>query len=96
MSYTCMHCRYGLDRSPDGLRPPPGTVWCSKRKMQMGRNRKLSCFVPLPVQGSRRCRDCRWAKMLRPTGESPAIGKVWCERRRFEINKLRTMECFEV
>jgi len=95
VAYTCKYCKYGYDRSPDGQRPPAGTVWCSKRKIAMGQNRSLSCFVPRASGKSKRCQDCKWAKMMKPTGGSPAVGKVWCERRHFEINRLRTMECFE-
>lgn len=95
MTYTCKSCKYGLERSPDGQRPPSGTVWCGKRKIPMGQNRNLSCFTPLTAEKGRRCQDCKWARMLKPSGGAPEIGKIWCERRHFEINKLRTMECFE-
>lgn len=95
MSSTCSFCKYGLERSPDGQRPPAGTVWCSKRKIPIGQNRSLTCFMPLVTDKGKRCQDCRWAKMLKPTGEVPVIGRVWCERRHFEINKLRVMECYE-
>jgi hypothetical protein len=95
MSYICKSCKYGLDRSPDGHKPPQGTVWCSKRRIAMGQNRTLSCFIPLISEKSRRCQDCKWAKRSKPTGGAPETGKIWCERRHFEVNKLRTMECFE-
>lgn len=95
MNYVCKYCRYGLDMSPDSRRPPQGTVWCSKRKIAMGQNRNMTCFIPLVVEKSRRCQDCKWAKMLKPSGEAPVLGKIWCEKRHVETNKLRTMECFE-
>ena len=95
MTVICKCCKYGLEMSPDLRRPPAGTVWCSKRKIPMGQNRNMSCFVPVVVERSRRCQDCKWAKMLKPSGEAPLLGKIWCEKRHFEVNKLRTMECFE-
>ena len=95
MNYTCRSCKYGLDMSPDGKRPPPGTIWCSKRKTPMGQNRNMSCFLPLVAERGRRCQDCKRAKMLKPSGEAPLLGSIWCERRHSEMNKLRTMECFE-
>ncbi|MGE5894735.1 MAG: hypothetical protein ACM34I_11820 [bacterium] len=95
MSYTCKHCKYGADHSPDGQKPPQGTVWCGKRKMPLGQNRTMSCFVLLVSEKSRRCQDCTWAKLMRPTGGAPELGNIWCERRHSEMNKLRTMECFE-
>jgi len=72
-----------------------GTVWCGKRKMAMGQNRKMVCFSPIVVEKSRRCQDCRWSKMLKPTGEAPVVGHIWCGKRHIEANKLRMMECFE-
>lgn len=95
MAYTCRQCKYGIETSPDGHRPPAGTVWCGKRKSAMGQNRSMSCFVPLVAEKSRRCQDCKWAKRMKPSGGAPMIGNLWCEKRHFETNKLRTMECFE-
>jgi hypothetical protein len=95
MTYVCKYCRYGHEMTPDGRKPPTGTVWCSKRKTNMGLNRNLTCFIPLVAEKGKRCQDCRWAKMLKPSGGTPALGMLWCERRHFETNKLRTMECFE-
>ncbi len=82
--------------TPDGRKPPAGTVWCGKRKANMGQSRNMTCFVPIVSEKSKRCQDCKWAKMLKPSGETPGMGKMWCERRHFETNKLRTMECFEI
>ena len=95
MAYTCRQCKYGLDATPDGRRSSPGTVWCSKRRIAMGQQRSVSCFVPLAADKGKRCQDCKWARMLKPIGGTPEIGKIWCEKRHSEINKLRTMECFE-
>lgn len=95
MAFTCKTCKYGLDRIPDGKRPPQGTVWCSRRKINMGQTRNLSCFVPLISEKSRRCQDCKWSKRYTTSNQPLKPGNVWCDRRRFEINKLRTMECFE-
>lgn len=95
MTYTCKHCRHGHERAPEGNRPPAGTVWCAKRKIAIGQNRNMSCFIPTVSEKSKRCQDCKWARILKPTGGAPEIGRVWCEKRHFETNKLRTMECFE-
>ncbi|GBD99898.1 hypothetical protein BMS3Abin07_01945 [bacterium BMS3Abin07] len=95
MIYTCKYCKFGLERSPDGQRLSNGTVWCGKRKIAMGQNRNLPCFVPPVSVQSKRCRDCSRAKKYMPAGRAPSVGKVWCERRHIEINKLRIMECFE-
>ena len=95
MDCVCRNCKHGLETGPDSRRPPQGTVWCSKRKIAMGQNRNMTCFIPMMTEKSRRCRDCRRSKMLKPSGEAPELGNVWCEKRHLETNKLRTMECFE-
>ncbi len=96
MQGTCERCKYGLSAQPGGQKARPGTVWCSKRTIHMGRARKLKCFAsPVSVQG-RQCHLCRWAKFVKPVGGTPEASNVWCDKRHFEINKLRKMECFEV
>jgi len=81
--------------TPDSRRAPSGTVWCGKRKIAIGQNRNMPCFIPFLSENGRRCQDCKRAKMLKPSGEAPELGKIWCERRHSAMNKLRTMECFE-
>ncbi len=95
MTCICKFCKLGHEMTPDGRRPPSGTVWCSMRKTPMGQNRNMTCFIPVVAEKSKRCQDCKWARMLKPSGETPALGKMWCERRHSETNKLRTMDCFE-
>lgn len=92
----CGQCKFGYTEKPDGKKPQPGTVWCSKRTMQMGKARAMTCFVPLVAVHLRHCIDCKWAKYVKPQGGTPEPGSVWCDKRHFEINKLRKMECFEV
>ncbi|RMG03439.1 MAG: hypothetical protein D6726_05620 [Nitrospirae bacterium] len=74
---------------------PTGTVWCSRRKIAMGKNRNLPCFVPLQKGSQKRCIDCKWAAMLRPSGETPLPGHIWCKRFHRDQKKMQTRECFE-
>jgi hypothetical protein len=94
MNNTCGVCRYGHDKKPGGQRPPAGTVWCPKRNMAMGKNRRMKCFVSLAGKGAAECRRCRWARKSRPDGVPPKVGHVWCDKRDIEIAKMRNMECF--
>jgi len=95
MAENCGNCIYGKAQKPDGKRASPGTVWCGKRAMQMGRSRVLPCHKPLPGAKKKYCINCKWAKMKMPQGEVPKIGHVWCGKRHIEIQKQRTMQCFE-
>jgi hypothetical protein len=91
----CGQCKFGHKEKPGGQMPSPGTVWCSKRTMQMGKQRKMSCFVPLVARHKRQCIECKYAKHVKPHGGTPEPVNVWCDKRHFEIQKLRKMECFE-
>ena len=95
MANLCGSCKLGQEQKPGGGKPAPGTVWCSQRGVQMGKNRPMPCFVPRPGRRASHCLDCKKAKMLKPTGEAPQPGHVWCEKRHYEINKQRSMGCFE-
>ena len=91
----CGKCKYGHPEKPGGQRVSAGTVWCSKRTIQMGKTRQMNCFVPLGGVLFPQCIKCKWAKYVKPRGGTPEPGNVWCEKRHFEINKLRKVECFE-
>lgn len=94
MERQCGVCRYGLERKPDGQRPSAGTVWCSKRGLQMAKNRDMPCFVAL-FRKQHYCMDCKRAKITTLTGASLQLGYVWCEKKKAEIHKKRNMDCFE-
>jgi hypothetical protein len=94
MNSICKDCKYGNETKPDGLKPPPGTVWCSHRGMQMGINRQMPCFKGLRIKKDH-CFSCRHAKVAKPSGEAPLLGNIWCDKKRDEMNKQRMMECFE-
>jgi hypothetical protein len=93
MNKFCGFCKYGYDTKPEGQRPTPGTVWCGKRSLQMGKNREMPCFVPL--KKVKHCADCRKAKITTPSGGALQPGNVWCEKKKIEIHKRRGMDCFE-
>ncbi|MDH3976343.1 MAG: hypothetical protein OEV42_18920 [Deltaproteobacteria bacterium] len=95
MAENCGNCIYGKDRKMDGKRTSPGTVWCAKRSMQMGKSRILPCHKPLPGVKKKHCINCKWAKIKMPRGEMPKAGHVWCAKRHIEIGKQRSMQCFE-
>lgn len=93
----CGKCKYGHSEKPGGERTSSGTVWCSKRTIQMGKTRKMTCFKEHGGgMKSRQCHSCKWAKFVKPGGGTPELGNVWCDKRHFEINRLRKVECFEV
>lgn len=94
-SQTCATCRYGLDRTPDGGRPSPGTVWCSKRKIKMGKDRAMPCYEKFGGKSGKVCLKCKHAKMIKPNGEVPTVGHMWCDKRHMETGKQRRMDCFE-
>ncbi|MHB8882672.1 MAG: hypothetical protein ACYC69_14335 [Thermodesulfovibrionales bacterium] len=95
MNTGCGTCKHGHEVKADGSRPSPGTVWCSQRKIQMAKQRQMSCYVPLVVQRTKHCIDCKKAKIIKPSGEAPQLGNIWCDKKHIEINKQRSMECFE-
>ena len=95
MANTCLVCKFGKEEKPGGQRPPPGTVWCVQRSIQMAKHRSMQCFVPLAGGPAKHCVDCKKAKISKPTGETPQVGHVWCEKLHMEIHKQRSKECFE-
>lgn len=95
MNNSCGTCKYGNETKPSGGKSSPGTTWCSKRNMQMGKNRQLPCYSGIGGKTINRCTSCKRAKLHTPTGEIPRLGTVWCEKRHIEVNKQLSMECFE-
>lgn len=92
---TCAACKFGYDKKPGGGKPPRGTVWCGKRSVGMGINRKMSCFVAFAGVAQNTCGKCKWARFQQATGETPKTGHMWCEKRHFETPRQRRMDCFE-
>jgi hypothetical protein len=91
----CKACRHAREHKPAGGKPPAGTVWCVKKGLQMGRNRKMPCFDAMGGKASLVCQKCKWAKHVLPHGGTPEPGNVWCDRRHKEYQRLRRMDCFE-
>jgi len=94
MERSCGICKHGHEKKPDGHAVSPGTVWCTKRAIQMARHRDMPCFVPLFRQ-ARYCMDCKRAKITLPSGGALQLGNVWCEKKKIEMHKKRSMDCFE-
>jgi hypothetical protein len=95
MNNSCESCKYGHDTKPSGGKPSPGTIWCAKRNMQMGKNRQMPCYYGTGGKMVNRCAACKRTKLHTPTGEFPRLGNIWCEKRHLEVNKQLSMECFE-
>ena len=94
MNKSCVECKYGYEAKPGGQKSSPGTVWCGKRMLQMGKHREMPCFVPLR-QAIRHCVDCKRAKITTPSGGGLQLGNIWCEKKKMEIHKMRSKDCFE-
>jgi len=91
----CEECKYSFATKPEGQSPPPGTVWCDHRSIQMARKRQMPCFTPLRVRKTGHCFVCTKARTTLPSGKSPQAGHVWCEEKYSVINKQRFMDCVE-
>lgn len=95
MNNSCGTCKYSNDTKLNGGKPSPGTTWCSKRSMQMGKERQMTCYSGICQKTINRCTSCKHAKLHTPTGDLPRLGTVWCDRRHAEVNKQLCLECFE-
>lgn len=95
MNKSCLRCKYGYDTKPGGQKPSPGTVWCSKRSIQMAKNREMPCFIALKGLTINYCIDCKRARVTTPSGSAPQLSNIWCDKKHIEMPKRRTMDCFE-